>query len=155
MRDGNHTATMLATYLAACAERAEPFSWATHNCCHFAAGWVHQATGRDTMQGFGATPHLRAARRELERFVGSLQAAVSEALGQAPIEPALARTGDVLMLTTAALPLVAASASGGIGFVLGLCSGRHAVLQMADGALLFAPVLSARAAWRLPEPVAP
>ena len=154
MSDGNRIATMLAAYLSACAVRAEPFSWERHNCCHFAAGWVREATGRDTMQGFGVTPNLRAARRELERFVGSLQAAVSAALGQAPIEPAMARTGDVLLFTAAALPREAASASNGTGFTLGLCSGRHAVLQLDDGALLFAPVLSARAAWRLPEAAA-
>lgn len=158
----NTTAAMLAAYLAGRAERpARPFEWASNNCCHFAAEWVHYATRRNPMATLDTTADARAALRMVRRLGGSLRAAWSQQLGRAPIDAALAQTGDVVLLPTAALTTPEqgkvghadeadhADEKAGVGHVAGVCNGRHAVVVDRQGHAHFVPLYLADAAFRL------
>lgn len=126
----------LDAYLSA--QSAQPFDWAAHNCCHFVAGWVRTATGRDPMQGLPTTPNLRAARRLERALGGTLADAWARQLGRAPIRPELAQVGDVALVPV-----------GADGAAVGICIGRHvAVLTELDG-IRTLPMASATHAWRL------
>lgn len=134
-------ANLLTQYLAAYADQR--WDWASANCCHFAARWVHAISGRNPMDGLAPTPDARAARR-LVRALGGLEAAWTSQLGAAPMAPAMAQLGDVVMMPTpAALP-----GGEGVGHLVGICTGRTAVFR-ADGAMVFLPVLDCTAAWRV------
>lgn len=112
------------------------FDWGTNNCCHFAAGWVRECEGLDAMPLL-LTPDRKAALRLIQSY-GGLAAAVSQQLGRAPIAPAHAAVGDVLLFK---LP-------GGMP-ALGLCNGRKAFLLTPEGSLGTAPTLEAARAWRI------
>lgn len=148
------TAAQLTAYLAVRAERpARAFDWRGNNCCHFAAGWWHYATGSDPLAGLDSTADARAARRLVQRLGGSLVQAVAQQLGREPIAAALAQTGDVVLVPTAAL-LTAAVADepaqrDGVGHVAGVCNGRHAVVMDWAGVAQFVPVELAEVAFRL------
>ena len=145
---GNSTASLLAAYLAACSTQREPFSWGAHNCCHFAAGWVRFAGRVDPMAYLPPTPDVRAALRLVQQLGGDLRCAWSRQLGAEPVAAAHAQTGDIVLVPTG--DIVAALAGRGTGHVAGVCSGRHAVLQTADGSIAFVPLTSAVCAWHLP-----
>lgn len=117
--------------------RERRFDWSTWNCCHFAAGWVRHATGRDLMAGLPTTPDPAAAAALIERLAGTLPALWSQWLG-APITPALARAGDVVMIVADGATTAA------------LCTGRHAVGLHPQRGLVFVPMRWAATAWRLP-----
>ena len=117
---------------------AIPFDWAAHNCCHFVAAWVRQATGRDPMAGLAATPGEFAARRLVLRLGGSLPAAWTQRLGRAPIAPALAQVGDIV-----AVPL--AEGRGAVG----ICAGRHVAVLQSGGGIAMLPMQQATHVWRL------
>lgn len=137
----NRIAALLADYLSGSADQ-RPFDWPSNNCCHFAARWVAFATGRDPMQSLATTPDAMAARRLVRQLGGgALRDAVSAALGADPIDPALARTGDLLLLP--------ASSNEGAGGVVGICNDRHAVVRDAGGAVAFLPIAQAVCAWRV------
>lgn len=145
------TAALLAAFMAVRAERPRrPFNWRSNNCCHFAAEWVHYATRHNPMAGLDATPDARSALRLVRTLGGSLPHAWAAQLGRAPIDPATARTGDVVLLPTAAL---LAAPTAGVGHVAGVCNGRHAVVMADDGAAHFVALSLADAAFRLhPDP---
>lgn len=143
------TAALLAAYLAVRAERpARPFDWPGNNCCHFAAEWVHDATGRNPMAGLDGPPDARAARRLVQRLGGSLVQAWAQQLGRAPLSAALAQTGDVVLVPTAALP-GSHTQMAGVGHVAGVCNGRHAVVMDWSGDAQFVPLELAEVAFRL------
>ncbi len=123
-----HTARALAQYLQAWG--AQPFSWAAANCCHLAAGWVQAATGCNPMQGLPETPDLRAALRLLQSLGGSVASAWTQRMGCAPISPATARVGDVVLMP---LPTPAGQ---GTGSAVGICNGRLAVYTTTPGGVL-------------------
>jgi hypothetical protein len=120
------------------AQPRAPFSWATRHCCHFAGGWVRELTGHDPLAGWPATPTRTAALRALCRRAGTLEAAVSAALGSS-LPLALARTGDVALLP---------GALEGVG-TLGIVSGRHVWALDEAGALQPLPLADARCVWRV------
>lgn len=136
---GNRIATALAEYVAACAR--QPFDWPTANCCHFAAGWLAVATGRDPMAALPTTPDALAARRLVRKHGDDLRGVVSYALGRAPIVPALAQTGDLV--------LVDSGTEDGTGQALGLCSGPSIIALDAHGSAHFLPLEAGLCAWRL------
>lgn len=143
------TAAQLAAYLAVRGERPpRAFDWPGNNCCHFAAEWVHYATGSNPMAGLDATTDARAARRLVQRLGGSLVQAWAQQLGRAPVSAALAQTGDVVLVPTAKLP-GSHTQMGGVGHVAGVCNGRHAVVMDWGGAAQFVPLELAEAAFRL------
>lgn len=117
---------------------AIPFDWAAHNCCHFVAAWVRQATGCDPMHGLAPTPGERCARRLVRRLGGSLVAAWTQRLARAPIAPTMAQVGDIV-----ALPL--AERRGAVG----ICTGRQVALLQAGGGIALLPMQQATHAWRL------
>lgn len=129
-------AVQLATYLA---QRHQPFDWRSHTCAHWAAGWVHAATGRDPLQGL---PPCATVRDWLEvvREAGGFQALVTRQLRCSPVAPAMAQLGDVVLLP--------GLQTGG---VLALCAGTTAALLADDGASVHVPMHQALAAWRLRE----
>lgn len=129
-------AVRLDAYITA--QAAQPFDWAAHNCCHFVAGWVRAATGRDPMQGLPATPSRRAARRLERQLGGTLADAWAHRLGRAAIRPELAQAGDVVLVPV-----------GADGAAVGICIGRQvALLTEADGIAVM-PMAAASHAWRL------
>ena len=85
----------LDDYIAS--KQAQPFAWADHDCCTFAAGWVQIATGHDPMHGLRDLRSARPALRKLATL-GGLLAAVDGLLGQ-HLPGAFAQAGDVAMVT--------------------------------------------------------
>lgn len=143
--DGEATAARLNAYLMqAC---ARPFSWAEHNCCHFAGGWVREVEGRDPLAGMPPLNGERSARR-LVRWLGGLAEAVTLRLEREPIAPARARVGDVVLL-----PL--SRVAGGHGNCVGICVGPSAALgaqvavYLTEQAAIYWPVADATHAWRI------
>ena len=126
---------LLASYLDQVDGRAA-FDWRTNNCCHFAARWWQAATGCDPLQGIDMPADANEARRWLSGR-GLLVDLVSERLGRSPIDPRMARAGDVLIISAAEL------VPGGIRAALGICAGRLAVMLSADGQLVRGPMASA------------
>lgn len=136
---------LLAGYLAALPRK--PFDWRTHNCCHWAAGWVRHATGLDPMQGLRATPTLRAALR-MEQAMGGMQAAVSARLGCESVPAADAQAGDLVLFLQ---PAQHARRRGGVGAVVAVCLGLDAVCLGERGELVRLSMDRAACAWRLSE----
>lgn len=89
-----------------------PFEWGVHDCCLFVADVVLAMTGEDLGAPFrGRYASARGAARALRAFgQGTIIRTMNAALG-APIAPALAQRGDVVL-------------AGGIA---GICIGRTAV----------------------------
>lgn len=129
-------AAQLDAYIAA--QAVQPFGWAKHNCCHFAAGWLRAATGRDPMAGLPVTYSRTAARRLILQLGGTLADAWTRRLRRAPIAPELAQVGDIVLV-----PLGEASEA------VGICTGRHAALLTAEDGLAMLPMRLATRAWRL------
>lgn len=127
----------LDAYLAAAAAR--PFSWSRHNCCHFAAHWVAQATGRNPMEGLPWTHSVTAARRLIVQLGGTLADAWTRRLGRHPIQPELAQVGDVVHVWLREHDCAA----------VGICTGRHAALLLEDAGIVMLPMAHATHAWRL------
>ena len=138
------TAVLLTQFLAA--HRAPAFSWATANCCHFAAAWVLHATGRDPMQGLASTPSARAALRLVRSLGGSLQAAWTRQLGRPPVPAAMAQVGDLVLMPTHAQPWLG---EVGTGALVGICVGPSVVVAGDLGGYLYAPLCGGTVAWRL------
>lgn len=131
---------MLDAYLAS----AQPFNWATHNCAHFAAGWVRLKTGRDVLsEWLGTMQNTRAALRALHR-AGGYKAAADRALG-AHLSGAYAARGDVVLLQ--ANP-VARLAGRYCGMAWGICTGRQ-IAALGKQGLLMLPITAGSAAWRV------
>lgn len=119
--------------------QAAPFAWPDNHCGHFIVAWIRHATGR--VVAMPACCDAMSARRALREFGDDLAEACRRLHGGAPIAPALAETGDIVLVPT---PL-----ASGVGAALGICSGRHVIVIGVDGATLFLPMTEARAAWRL------
>jgi len=116
------------------------FDWATRNCCQFAAAWVREVEGLDAMP-LVPTPDAKAAWRLIASY-GGLAEAITEQLGRAPVAPADAQVGDVVMVPLPAEP-------GRVS--VGICNGRTSLLLGADGVIVPVPTVSATHAWRIDE----
>lgn len=84
-------ASRLDDYLAAC----PPFDWRTHNCGHFAAGWLQVAEGAAPpapVLACGA-----AYRLSLRRLQVDLAGYMTHTLQRQPVPPSSARPGDLLL----------------------------------------------------------
>lgn len=85
------TAALLDDYLAAC----PPFNWRTHNCGHFAAGWLQVVEGAAPpapAMSCGAAYH-----RALRQLQVDLAGYITLTLQRRPMVPAIARPGDLLL----------------------------------------------------------
>lgn len=133
---------MLTAYLA---QRVQPFDWASANCCHWVAGWVEAAEGRNPMQGLAVTSSALVAQRLVKRLGGDMQAAWTAQLGRQPIAPTLAQRGDVVLFKLAP----ALQSEAGTGCAMGICTGASAAIALSVGAVIFVPMSSADAAWPL------
>jgi hypothetical protein len=127
----------LDAYLAQAA--AKPFSWSQHNCCHFVAGWVQQATGLDPMAGLPWTHSATAARRLILQLGGTLADAWTRRLGRHAIQPELAQVGDIVHVWLREQDCAA----------VGICTGRHAALLLEDEGVILLPMAHATHCWRL------
>lgn len=140
----NEVAQALAAYLDASSRSRVAFNWRDRNCCHFAAGWVLEATGRDVLAGLGVTPDGRAALRLVRAMGGSLEQAWTRQLGIAPVLPLFARVGDVVLLPTS--PLLV-----GLGAAVGVCAGAQVACIDALGSTLFVPLSHGLRCWHLDQ----
>lgn len=126
----------LGAYLAAW--QPTGWCWAQAHCGAFAAGWVQYATGRDALDGLR---HITTLPGWVRAVRGDMAALVSRQLGGLqPQPPALARTGDVLLLP--------GTLAGG---ALGVANGRHALVLDEQGGVQFVPLQRAVHAWPLAE----
>lgn len=73
--------------------RNAPFAWGAHDCCSFAADCVQACTGVDPIAGERGYEDAQEGGRRLAKFGGV--AGVASALFGAPIDPLLARVGDI------------------------------------------------------------
>lgn len=120
----------LDSYIAASV--ATPFDWTTHNCTTFAAGWVHEATGRTL--DVPITKTAAAATRTVAKL-GGLLADARRQLGE-ELQGTFAQCGDVVLLTLANTK------------AFGVCLGPVCAAQGIDG-LVMVPITQAEAAWRV------
>lgn len=127
---------MLEAYLAAQATRQ--FDWVRYNCCHFAAGWLLHATGRDPLAGMSTLRRRADVARTVAAWGGTLAAAVSARLGAEALSPRLAQVGDIVLLDM-----------GEGGTPVGICAGRVAVALRDDAGVAFVPMSQATHAWPL------
>jgi len=136
----DNIAQLLESYLA---QPVRPFDWRHANCCHWVAGWVQHATGRNPMQGLTATPTALSAQRLVKRLGGSLASAWSRQLGCAPQPVALAKRGDLVLFH------VAEGVCGELatGSAMGLCVGSSAAIAISTGAVVFVPMSAADLSW--------
>lgn len=114
------------------------FDWNNRaTCVHFAGGWVKAIEGRDPLS---SVPDFRGrfAAGRIISLHGSFEAAVTEALGRAPLEsPRLAQVGDIVLLP-------------GQSFgTLGICNGRRAAVLTEGHGVDFLDMEQAEAAWRV------
>ena len=122
-------------------ESARPFDWATHNCCHFAGRWVQIVEGRDPLADLPMVS-MKAMARAVQEF-GCLESAICFQLGRAPVAPAMAQLGDIVLMPTRVW-------GGDEGrFSVGICCGSRAVFITETGAWCYWPVLEAACAWRV------
>ena len=119
--------------------QSQPFLWSRHNCCHFVAGWVRSATGRDPMAGLPVTWTPLAAQRLVRQLGGTLADAWTRRLGRAPIQPELAQVGDVVHVW------LREQERGAVG----ICTGRRAALLTEATGIVLLPMSHATHAWRL------
>lgn len=138
MAEPSKIAAALQDYLRA--RGAQAFDWACANCCHFAAGWVEQATGRNPMHGLVATPDARAALKLLASLGGGLVEAWTHQLGTPALPAAFAQVGDVVFK-----PMPGEGAGG----ALGVCNGRLAAFVLDGAGVMFEDLAACTHCWRL------
>lgn len=120
----------------------QPFCWRTHNCAHFAAGWVREVRGVDLLHSWG--PLMKSTRHALRRLKaeGGHQTVADRALG--PHMPGqYAARGDVVLLQG-----WGAHAARYTGSAWGICTGNR-VAALGPNGLLLLPIDQARVAWRV------
>lgn len=125
----------LAAYLAQWEPR---FDW-SHNCAHFAAGWVRWHTGLDALVGL---QHLRTLHEWRDQVGTGIAETVSQRLRVLPVLATLAQAGDVVLVQT----LRGTALTGG---ALGICAGRTAMVLDDAGAVHHVPMTEASCAWPL------
>lgn len=134
------------------ANRARTFAWGEWDCVLAAADCAHALTGADPLEGLRWNG-LRGALRCLE-VEGGLEAAVTRVLG-APIGPALAQRGDVLLIDTGALPMMSAdldsedAARAELRHALAVCLGEACAAPTRAGLALLPVHRVAHKAWRV------
>ena len=113
----------------------QPFAWGSNDCAIFAADCVQAITGQDPAPA-GLRQHRTAkqACRAIARH-GGLDAIATLALG-APMPPALAQVGDVVLVRAAKRDALA------------ICNGATALAPSAIG-LVAVPMAEARLGWRV------
>lgn len=123
----------LSLYLQACA--AAPFGWGKHDCCSFAAGDVLVLTGKNPMDDLPLYSDEQGAM-EMLAANGGIESMVTQRLGQ-PVNPLLARRGDIVMFDTVVN-----------GLALGVCAGASFAAVTEDGMKYFS-MRHAIKAWRV------
>ena len=85
--------------------RNVPHQWGTNDCCRYVADAILAMTGRDPMADLRGVTTARAAARLLRTT--SLQALVTQRLGEPLPSPLLAQRGDAVLVLQAGEPLLA------------------------------------------------
>lgn len=125
--------TRLAAFIEA--RRVRAFSWGESDCCLFVCDAIEAMTGTDPGARWrGLYASEKGARRVL-RDNGGVSGIATLLLG-APVPPALAGRGDVMMIDTPT------------GDALTVCLGGVIAAQGQDG-IAFFPVATAKCAWRV------
>jgi hypothetical protein len=78
---------------------------------------------------------------EARRLVDDCESLCTKALGVQPFDGWMAQSGDVVMCE---------SDGNGIGYVMGVCTGRRIASLSETGSVIQLPVLLAKKAWRIP-----
>lgn len=104
------------------------FNWRNANCAHFAAQWAGVDLSDLVMPAGaeGVRETLRSAG------VSSIREAVSARLGPS-ISPSMAQIGDIVLA----------------GHTLGICNGRLFAAPKDGEGIVFVPMTTAEAAWRV------
>ena len=119
--------------------RHRPFAWGEADCVRFAAGWVALVTGHDPVAA--TVGHYAGCREALRLMVtttgtADLVAATGIILGPPLDVPLMARSGDVVAISTPAGP------------ALGLCAGAE-IAALGPTGLVSRPLTDIIAAWRI------
>jgi hypothetical protein len=121
----------LDEYIAS--RKNEPFSYATHDCCQFAAGAVEAVTGENPSIRWQYRNEVGADR--LIREAGGIDGLVTQALGE-PCHPSQAGRGDIVLAELEQGPTV------------GVCVGRECVFAAQVG-LSYRPRSVILQAWKV------
>lgn len=115
--------------------QARAFDWASWNCCHLAAAWVQQVTGRNVLAGLPSMSSRLTAHRLIGQLGGSLAAAWTLQLEREPMLATLSHVGDVVLVQVDDVEAV------------GICCGRTAAVLTEAHGVAHVPMSAALAAW--------
>ncbi len=130
--------------LAAIKERREtPFAWGEHDCVLFAFDVAQAVCAIDFAAPLrGKYRSERGAALALKRFAGAGLEEAAEKIaaehGCPEVSPLTAQRGDLVIL------------DGERGALLGVCVGDRVAQAGVKSGIQYAPLLSARRAWRIP-----
>lgn len=115
--------------------RSREFDWTSSTCINFTNNWVRLIEGRNVLSQTEPYTGMKGAIRLVLQY-GSLDAAISKELGREPIDPKLAKLGDVVMFRDEP-PLG----------VTGICNGRNAMVLTSDRGITTMAMAMATHAW--------
>lgn len=110
-----------------------PFEWGKNDCCLFSANAVQVMTGVDPAKKYRGYKTKLGAAKKLKNI--SIEQAVTEVFGE-PINPKLARRGDVILFETGQQQSV------------GVCVGTTFAAIAEEGVVLL-PMTQAIMGWRI------
>jgi hypothetical protein len=137
MRRCNNWPAKLALFVEE--KRAQPFDWASNNCCFFACDWLAILMGVDPAADFRdeVTSALSAARAlELRGGVDEIAIRACDRWRWPEVAPTLAQRGDIVEVHTEHGP------------ALGVCLGLRSAFAGAVG-VEFRGTMSSLRAWRV------
>lgn len=117
------------------------FDWKRSNCCLFVAGWIEAVTGHNPMGHLRETTSGLDARALLDELGGTLEAAWTLVLGHQPVAASFAQVGDIVLVP---MP----SDTGGLGELVGICTGRQ-IVCVAHSGLIRVDTEMGALAWRV------
>ncbi|WCL55093.1 DUF6950 family protein [Gimibacter soli] len=125
------------------AAEGQPFHYGRHDCCTAAAGVILAVTGTDLMKGWRGRYRSAAGAARVMGGASLLEtvAPVFGAAGAAPIPPAMATAGDLVLTDKAQHDACR-------GQALGICIGAGALFP-GEAGWISLPVSACIAAWRV------
>jgi hypothetical protein len=130
-------AKVLTRYLE---NQTAAFDWKTHNCAHFAGGYVQLAEGHDPLEDMAMAMTETGTHKLIKRRGGMAQMITGQ-MARPSISARFAQIGDLV--------LVPISAENEEAFSIGLCCGECAAVLGIDGSMQMVSMRTVQLAWRV------